>query len=582
MKSRLMLLYGIVLLFCGCSSWNPLAVRSQSPEGDGAALSEKKVGPRLVGDLAVPFGMHAVKIEAIGLVTGLKGTGSDPNPSPQRVALLAEMQARGVVKPNRVLASPNTALVLVRGVLRPGVQKGDKFDLEVRVPGRSATTSLRGGWLMMTRLKEMRVLGRQIHDGHSLAVAEGPIMVDPSQGKNDKVLACRGRVLGGGRSLIARNMGLMIKPEYQNVLNSSRIANAINKRFHSFESGLKVGAATAKTDKYVELLLHPRYKDNVQRYIKIVRACVMRETESEMVQRLVILEKQLLDPITAGRAARELEAIGKPAIEVLTKGTESDDPEISFYSAESLAYLDQREAAVPLAKAARHQPAFRVFALTALSTMNDYAAYEQLCLLLNVPSAETRYGAFRALWTMNRNDPLVMGESLGDQFGYHVLDTKDAPMVHITRNRRPELVLFGKDQKLQLPLAVEAGNQIMVTGLPTGEISVAKFAVGKADQKRVVSTHVDNVIRAIVELGGTYPDVVQALQQAKACGALNSRLEVDALPKAGRIYSRVSKNDAKDPDSEASNDSTGPQRLLLGNPLPNLFLTSSEKQNAKK
>ena len=50
-----------------------------------------------------------------------------------------------------------------------------------------------------------------------------------------------------------------------------------------------------------------------------------------------------------------------------------------------------------------------------------------------------------------------------------------------------------------------------------------------------MSTSVDEVIRAIVALGGTYPDVVQALQQAKTDGALVSRFEVDALPESGRV-----------------------------------------------
>ncbi|GAG50072.1 unnamed protein product, partial [marine sediment metagenome] len=89
------------------------------------------------------------------------------------------------------------------------------------------------------------------------------------------------------------------------------------------------------------------------------------------------------------------------------------------YSAETLAYLDRREAAEPLGQIARDQPAFRVFALTALSAMQEYAAYEQLRYLLSSPSAETRYGAFRALWAGNKADPLVKGESLGGQFQYH-------------------------------------------------------------------------------------------------------------------------------------------------------------------
>ena len=76
--------------------------------------------------------------------------------------------------------------------------------------------------------------------------------------------------------------------------------------------------------------------------------------------------------------------------------------------------------------------------------MQDFAAYDQLRELLSLPSAETRYGAFRALWTMNKKDPLVKGEVLGDQFHYHVLDVAGPPMIHVTRNRLAEIVLFGR------------------------------------------------------------------------------------------------------------------------------------------
>ena len=139
-----------------------------------------------------------------------------------------------------------------------------------------------------------------------------------------------------------------------------------------------------------------------------------------------------------------------------------------------------------------------MFALTALSAMEDFAAYEQLRDLLGVPSAETRYGAFRALWKMNGNDSLVKGEQIGDQFSYHVLDTQGPPMIHVTRNRRAEVVLFGQNQRLLTPLALSAGTRIMVTSTGAQEIAVSKFTANEADQKRVVSTRVDDVIRAIV------------------------------------------------------------------------------------
>ena len=50
------------------------------------------------------------------------------------------------------------------------------------------------------------------------------------------------------------------------------ISEAINKRFYMFDKGIKVGVAKAKDDKYIELKLHPRYKDNVERYMQVVRS----------------------------------------------------------------------------------------------------------------------------------------------------------------------------------------------------------------------------------------------------------------------------------------------------------------------
>jgi hypothetical protein len=89
--------------------------------------------------------LAAAKSRSAPLVTGLNGTGSDPPPTPQRAALLAEMNRRGVDNPNALLASGTTSLVLVRGMLRPGIQPGDRFDVEVRIPSQSETTSIRDG-----------------------------------------------------------------------------------------------------------------------------------------------------------------------------------------------------------------------------------------------------------------------------------------------------------------------------------------------------------------------------------------------------------------------------------------------------
>ena len=179
------------------------------------------------------------------------------------------------------------------------------------------------------------------------------------------------------------------------------------------------------------------------RYIRVVRSIPLKESASEQALRIGLLERQLFDPITASTAALRLEAIGQDSIGALVKGVASSDAESRFYAAEALAYLDDSQAAAPLARAAREEPAFRAYALAALSSMDDMAAHDELMNLLDVPSSETRYGAFRALWAMNANDPLIRGENLGGQFGYHTLNTSGPPMIHVTRSFRPEVVVFG-------------------------------------------------------------------------------------------------------------------------------------------
>ena len=552
-------LTGSLLLAGGCSG---LSVRSQSPEDELELLAENT---RLVGDVAVAFGTDPIAIEAIGLVNGLPGTGSDPAPSPQRASLIAEMQALGVNNPNQVLASPTTEMVMVRGFLRPGIQKGDHFDVEVRVTGKSECQGLRDGWLMQTRLREMAVLGGQVHEGNLLALVQGSVLVDPAAKSDDRVANGRGRILGGGISLTSRELGLVLKPDDRSVMISAQVGNAVNKRFHSYEHGVKQGSAKPKTDEFIVLKIHPRYKDNVDRFIRVARAIPLRETPQEQQTRLKLLERQLLDPITASLAAVRLEAIGKESIPVLKKGLASDDQEVKFYSAEALAYLDESVAAAPLGELAQNYPAFRAYALTALSAMDDFAAADALRELLKLPSAETRYGAFRALWAMDPLDSLTRGEALGD-FSYHTLECGGPAMVHCTRSYRAEVVLFGADQCLRAPLVLEAGKKIILTAKePTDDkITIARFAVDEPDQKRVVSMRLDEVIRAIVEMGGHYPDVVQMLQQAKLSGALASRLEVDAIPKAGRTYFRNGSEDA----SEAEDEST---EIVVANPIPDLF-----------
>lgn len=564
----------VPISLAGC---NGLSVRSQSPEDKSEDVSEKR---QLVGDVASPFGMFPVRVEAVALVTGLPGTGSDPIPSPERAKLLEEIQRKGIQNGNQILASTSTDLVIIQGYLRPGIQKGDKFDIEVRVPTRSENAGIRGGWLMETRLTELTAAGGAYRNGEVGGMAEGPILVDPmADAKTDKVAGGRGRVLSGGTSSVTRPLGLTLKGKFKNVLISSLVGTAVNKRFHVYEKGIKVGVAKPKNDQYIELTVHPRYKDNIERYIRVIRSVPIKESPTEELARLQVLERTLLDPINSSASALKLEAIGKAGIPILKKGLASSDVEVRFYSAEALAYLDEQCAAQPLGDIARDQPAFRAYALAALGAMDDFEAFESLKNLLVVPSAETRYGAFRGLWAMNKFDAFIRDQKISDQFHYHILSVGGPPMIHFTRNARPEIVLFGKEQHLVAPVSLEAGPRIMINSVDDEHLSVSRYVAGEPDQKRIISMNVDEMIRAIAELGGTYPDVVQALTQAHSTKALGGRLEMEAIPQAGREFDReapevAADGEAVDPASaaQAAEDAEAASKnIYVRAPAPDLF-----------
>ena len=524
------------LLSTGCMrSWY-----TSDEESDEIIVSGDDKGAVVVGDLAGPFGMRPFKVESIALVTGLRNTGSDPAESPQRDILLGEMRRREVANPNTILASPTTSMVLVRAYLPPGVRKGDRVDLEVIVPPRSETTDLQGGWLMPTRLTEMAVLEGRLQTGHDRAMAQGYVMTNALiEGSNDPVAAKRGKVLGGGVALQSRPLGLALRSEHKSVRNSSLLSASVNRRFSIFdEANIKQGVATPLRDNYIELEIYPAYRHNLWRYVRVVNEIPLKEGPGGHLKRLESLGKQLLEPTSAARAAVKLEAIGNEAIPTLEAGLQSDNDEVRFYSAEALAYLDHPPAARTLAMLATKEPAFRWHALTALAAMNDLDATEELVELLHVESAETRYGAFRAIVTRNSQDPAIRGGILGDQMALHSVSSNGPQLVHISRSRKAEVVIFG-DVRMK-PLVLATDNHVTVKQIGGGRFRVSRFAPGAEDHQIECSDRLDDIVRQLIAVGGTYPDVANVIRLAKERGALDARVEVDALPQPGRTYHRNS------------------------------------------
>ena len=593
----------------GCQDFKLLPsklLRSQSPDKqdeDAEKLSdidkddekdkefETKVETPMVGDYAGFANLNLVTLEGVGLVVGLDGTGGDPPPSNAREILADDMRRRDISDPETILRSPNTALVIVRAYLPPMIRKGEAFDVEVRVPDGDTTTSLNGGWLLETELSESAIVpGQGVMKGHILAKAKGPIMVTSGEGKSDNTgLKRRGKILGGGASKKDRDLRIQLRSDFRSVRQSKRIADKIGQRFFAYnESGLREPLAKALTDQTIELKVLARYKDNYPRYREVIRNIAFRETPVARHVRMEKLKVQLLDPDKTETAALQLEAIGNDAIPILKTGLKHPDLEVRFNSAVALAYLGQSEAVQVLGEVAIQERAFRVYALAALSTVDDGETHLLLRKLTNAQtdndgkttdSAELRYGAFRALWTLDKRDPYLNGETMKDPkvdrelFALHTLPTVGEPIIHLTQHRRSEIVLFGDDQRFRTPMAVRAGNHILVTAQPgTDRIVISRYQAGQPDKRKEVSTRVAEVIRTAVEFGASYPDVAQLLLQAAKQQNLTGHIEIDALPQGGREYVRKA-------DSAKSNG----KKVRVGNAnlVPNFVPNLKDDGDAK-
>ena len=384
--------------------------------------------------------MNYVKVEAVSLVTGLAGTGSDPPPSPQRAALLDEMNRRGVENPNDVLASPNTSLVLVRALFaarhsgrrpvrrrgpRPQPQRNHQPPRRLVAPdaahgngraGRANSQGPRAGH--RRRPRAGRSVGRS---------EEGPALWQRTAASS----------AAASRSNRAR-WAWCSAPNTNRFASASRSACRSTAVLHVHVDGRKQGVAKPKTDEFIELTIHPRYKDNVGRYMRVVRNVAIDESASTAAGALAASRTPARRPADrrhrrpAPRGDRQRRSQSK-----FSKGLKSNDPEVRFYAAEALAYLDDTAAVGrwPTSPATSRPSAS--MRSRRLSAMDDVVAYDALRELLSANSAETRYGAFRALWAMNENDPFVRGEKLGDQFSYHVLDVAGPPMIHVTQQLPP-------------------------------------------------------------------------------------------------------------------------------------------------
>jgi hypothetical protein len=285
-------------------------------------------------------------------------------------------------------------------------------------------------------------------------------------------------------------------------------------------------------------------------------------------------------------SALQLEALGEDSIPFLKEALSSDSFEVRFYAAQSLAYLGDSSGVSILRDAALNEAAFRVYSLVALSVVRDDAdAVLALRELMSAPSLETRYGALRALKELEPQDPALNAVSFRDRFVMNVIDSTGEPMVHVTRRRIPEIVVFGAEQGFRMPVMLNAGNRLSIRGAAGSDsVEISRYELNREPSRQRVRNRLPDIIRTLGEMGANYPDLVQMLVEAEQQRNFMGQFGIDRLPQAGRVYLRDDEDaqagDSKSDESESDGKSAGKsdgksaeaqRRIGSSRMLPELF-----------
>jgi len=444
------------LLFAfGCGG--PAGAPSKLP----SAADNNGLGPT-IGTLAEIFASDFIPVRGYGLVGGLNGTGSSECPPQIRTYLekyLLQHFSGTKVNIDEIISSPDTAVVIVEGIIPPAASQKQRFDIRVIALPGTQTTSLGGGWLYGADLYEARHLGISIK---SLATTEGPVYVDLLD--PNAADARTGYVLGGGSITDDYKINLALRrPDYR---TASQIRNRINERF-----GYETAWALAPGS--IELRVPDKYAGAKGKFIQLVRATYLAETPELVEKRIASHIQKLASSPNKGANEAALEAIGNACLPKLAALISSSDPEVRFRVARCMLNLGDNQGREALwSIAADKTSPYRVEAIEAIVSVGPKQDAETLLRgLLRDDDISVRLTACENL--IRLNDVTVSQKLIADSFYLDQIPGAPGqpgkPAVFVWRQNQPRVVLLGSPIYCRGDIFIESPDGSITINAPAGQ-----------------------------------------------------------------------------------------------------------------
>ncbi len=509
----------------------------------GEPVSRKDLAPKIdlgdtIGSLAEVFSLGAISVKGYGLVGGLRGTGSAECPPRIRTYLkqyILKQSSEPKIDIGKFISSRNTAVVLVQGTMPAAVSKNRYFDVKATALAGTQTTSLESGWLYGA---ELRAAGRFGVTTKVLADAEGPVFIDTiSDSEPDKKF---GYILAGGTILDKYKIGLALRrPDY-------KIANAIRNRLNE-----RFGGETAKavSPSQIELKVPAKYINQKRRFISIVRATYLFETEEITKKRISTSIRKLAVSGEKDSSEAALEAIGKESLGKLRILLNSFNEQVRLRAARCMLNLGSDSGLDTLRQIAVDKgSAYRVEALEAISTgasRNDAASVSRR--LLRDEDFDIRLAAYENLRKLD--DIAVVQTFIAGNFYLEQITQTKQKAIFVSRSGQPRIVLFGGPIYCRDNVFIESADGNITINAPAGQEYVSIIRKHPRRPNVIIqlqsSLKLSDIIRTLCEdplkkagqgrfgLGVSYSDAIAILKQMCDKGVVEAEFRAGPLPKIG-------------------------------------------------
>ncbi len=449
MKKEYIFLSAMVIAGCflaSCGKKNNL---------DAAAESQVNLNTT-IGQLVQISYTPSVPIRGYGMVSGLWGAGSSECPPQLRPELEKYIwQKMPNASPGEIknfIESTDTAIVEIIGEIPPLSMPGDRFDIQIKPLTKTQTTSLRGGHLFTSELKEMSRMQTFNQFAKTIGNAEGQIFtsIDPATKQE------RYYIFNGGVASLKSPITLTLKQS--SFRASSTIRNRINERFGSLTAN-----AISSTD--IQITIASQYRNRRQDFLAMLQLLFLSEDETLRTQRIDSLCEQLNDPAKSAESELALEAIGRPSLSKLAILLEEQtDPVVRFHAARCMLNIgDNRGISALRDIALDDQSSLQLEAIKSLGNAKLKEIEPFLSQLLARDHIEVRLAAYQQLF--DHNSIFVKRIPVGTDFFVDLVNTPSRKVIYAIQKEYAGLVLFGAPITCPSDLFLDKGN-IMINARP--------------------------------------------------------------------------------------------------------------------